>query len=238
MRTIGKLGLLLGLGLLGAARLANAMPLLDWSRQLGTESLDTASGVSGDTLGNVYLTGFTQGSLAGPNAGGFDIFLARYDALGTLGWVRQLGSSGNDQPLSVSADGLGNAYISGWTNGSLGGPNAGSNDAFLAKYDAAGSLLWLRQYGTPSEDVSKGVSVDRLGNVYTSGYTYGSLGGPNAGQADAFVCKYDPAGNLQWTRQLGTGSGDDNGGCSADGLGNVYIQGFRCAACRHLSLDY
>ena len=40
----------------------------------------------------------------------------------------------------MSADGLGNVYISGYTDGSLGGPNAGGYDAFVSKYDAAGTL--------------------------------------------------------------------------------------------------
>ena len=63
---------------------------------------------------------------------------------------------------------------------------------------------WTRQLGTSATDVSYGVSADGLGNVYISGYTDGSLGGPNAGGTDAFVSKYDAAGTLQWTRQLGT----------------------------------
>lgn len=33
----------------------------------------------------------------------------------------------------MSADGLGNVYISGWTLGSLGGPSAGSYEAFVVK---------------------------------------------------------------------------------------------------------
>ena len=89
----------------------------------------------------------------------------------------------------VSADGLGNVYISGYTGGSLGGPNAGGNDAFVSKYDAAGNFQWTRQLGTSASDLSYGVSADGLGNVYFSGYTLGSLGGPNAGGDDAFVVK-------------------------------------------------
>ena len=68
------------------------------------------------------------------------------------------------------------------------------------------SIEWIRQLGTSSTDESNGVSADGLGNVYISGYTNGSLGGPNAGNEDAFVSKYDAAGTLQWTRQLGTSS--------------------------------
>ena len=39
----------------------------------------------------------------------------------TLEWTRQLGTSETDKSYGVSADGLGNVYISGWTEGTLGG---------------------------------------------------------------------------------------------------------------------
>jgi hypothetical protein len=139
----------------------------------------------------------------------------------TLRWVRQLGTSVHDYSTGVSADGLGNVYISGDTDGSLGGPYAGLIDAFVSKYDASGSLQCTRQLGTGFTDQSNGVSADGLGNVYISGFTGGSLVGPNAGESDAFVSKYDAAGALQWTRQLGTSGGDGSRGVSADGLGNV-----------------
>ena len=107
----------------------------------------------------------------------------------SIEWVRQLGTSAYDESRAVSADGLGNVYISGVTSGSLGGPNAGSNDAFVSKYDASGNFQWTQQLGTSSSEVSFGVSADGLGNIYFSGYTQGSLGGPNAGDSDAFVVK-------------------------------------------------
>lgn len=177
---------------------------IEWTRQLGTSSSDYSQGVSADGLGNVYISGRTSGSLAGPIVGADDAFVSKYNAAGTLEWTRQLGTSSSDPSYGVSADGLGNVYISGWTGGSLDGPNAGLSDAFVSKYDAAGTLQWSRQLGTSTTDASRGVSADGLGNVYISGYTGGSLGGPNAGSSDAFVSKYDAAGTLQWTRQVGS----------------------------------
>jgi hypothetical protein len=100
--------------------------------------------------------------------------------------------------------------------------------AFLSAAEAhvqAETLHWTRQLGTSAVDESTGVSADGLGNVYISGWTYGNLGGPNAGGADAFVSKYDSAGALQWTRQLGTSDYDESTGVSADGLRNVYRSG-------------
>ncbi len=65
---------------LPAAASVHAAPLvLQWGEQLGTADLDESFGVSADSLGNVYITGYTAGSLGGPNAGSTDAFVAKYD---------------------------------------------------------------------------------------------------------------------------------------------------------------
>ena len=204
----------------------DAAGTLQWSRQLGTVSRDVSNSVSADGLGNVYISGYTIDSLGGLSAGDYDAFVSKYDSAGTLQWVRQLGSTSEDESRGVSADGLGNVYISGRTFGNLGGPNTGSENAFLSSYDAAGTLQWTRKLGTNTVNTSFGVSADRLGSVYITGYTFGSLDGPNAGGNDAFLSKYNAAGALLWTQQLGTSTGDVSGGVSADSRGNVYISGY------------
>jgi hypothetical protein len=60
--------------------------------------------------------------------------------------------------------------------------------------------LWVRQLGTKDYDVASGVATDAAGNVYLTGNTEGSLGGPNRGEADAWVAKYDAAGHALWVR--------------------------------------
>lgn len=83
-------------------------------------------------------------------------------------WVRQLGTSAADHSWGVSADGLGNVYISGETYGSLGGPSAGGNDAFVARFMA--SLL-----GDTDHDGD--VDLVDLGNLaanYSSGVPTGA----------------------------------------------------------------
>jgi hypothetical protein len=195
-----------------------------WTRQLVPFSQDEYSrGVTADGLGNVYMSGLTFGSIGGRNAGSHDAFVSKFDAAGNLLWTRQIGTPDRDWDYGISADGLGNVYLTGATLGSLGGPNAGDYDAFVSKFNAAGNLQWTRQLGTVTTDESYDVSADGLGNVFISGGTWGSLGGPNAGRMDAFVSKYDATGNLSWTRQFGATSMDASSGVSADGLGNVYV---------------
>ena len=42
-------------------------------------------------------------------------------------------------------------------------------DAWVAKYDAAGHVLWKRQLGTADYDYASGVATDAAGNVYLTG---------------------------------------------------------------------
>ena len=163
-----------------------------WTRQLGTSSTDLSASVATDASGNVFISGYTLGDLDGTNAGGVDAFLSKYDTSGSLLWTRQLGTSSSDASWGVATDTAGNVFINGSTDGDLYGSNAGGGDAFLSKYDTLGNLLWTHQIGTSSNDDSRGVAVDAVGNVFISGFTYGSLGGqPSAGNYDAFVVKYN-----------------------------------------------
>jgi len=107
---------------------------LRWKRQLGTAVDDGASGVATDTDGNVYLTGTALGSLGGPNQGNYYAWVAQYSAAGALGWKRQLGAADDTGAGGVATDADGNVYLTGTTLGSLGGPNQGGYDAWVAKY--------------------------------------------------------------------------------------------------------
>ncbi len=193
-----------------------------WIRQFGTSEWDSAGGVAMDGAGGVIVAGSTGGSLGGSNAGQNDAWLARYDGAGNRLWILQIGTSLDDYAGTVSLDGTGGAYWGNWTEGSLGGPNAGGGDAWLARHDGAGNQLWIRQLGTHSADVIRASAPDGAGGVYVSGYTAGSLGGPNAGDTDPWVARFDSAGGQTWIRQFGTNAIEDSYAVSSDG-GGVYV---------------
>jgi hypothetical protein len=135
-------------------------------------------------------------------------------------------------------DDAGNVYVAGSTAGDMDGvgfgdPLFGGTDFFLAKFDPDGSFLGTRQLGTTATDEANGVSVDGAGNVYVAGSTAGDLddvgfGDPLSGGVDLFLAKFDPAGSLLFTRQLGTVPTDEAFGVAAAGLpigGNVFVVG-------------
>ena len=58
-------------------------------------------------------------------------------------------------------DDVGNAWVAGYTLGSLdGNPNAGASDIFLMKFDAQGVHLWTRQRGGRGDDYARALQAD------------------------------------------------------------------------------
>jgi hypothetical protein len=171
-----------------------------WTKQLGTSSRDWAYGVATDSSGNVYVTGYTSGSLDGNTSAGVeDLFVVKYNSSGTKQWTKQLGTSSRDEARGVATDSSGNVYVTGWTSGGLdGNTSAGSSDLFVVKYNSSGTKQWTKQLGSSSADEASGVATDSSGNVYVSGHTYGGLdGNTSAGNYDVFVVKYNSDGVKQ-----------------------------------------
>ncbi len=206
------------------ARYDSAGNLL-WIRQIGTADADYLLAATSDGTSGVCVTGYTGGSLGNPSAGGIDAWLARYDNAGNQLWIRQLGTSFDDYATAAASDGSGSLFVGGWTTGSLGGQTAGNADAWLARYDGAGNQLWIEQLGTASYEEVYAAAVDGAGGVYVAGYASGDFGGPNAGLGDAWLARYDGAGNRLWIRQLGSSSDDQISGAAPDGAGGVYVGG-------------
>jgi hypothetical protein len=121
-------------------------------------------------------------------------------------WTHQFGSSGWDRLNAVSTDESG-VYVAGNTSAVLPGQtSSGDWDAFVRKYDPLGNEVWTAQFGSSSYDEILAISVDSSG-VFVAGYTDGALPGQSsAGGSDAFVRRFDHAGNESWTHQFGTSS--------------------------------
>jgi alpha-tubulin suppressor-like RCC1 family protein len=182
-----------------------------WLLQNGSSSSDYATGLALDDRAAtvlLYVSGYTGGSLDGvSSAGGQDAFLTSYDAQGNRRWTRLLGTSAADFAQAVATGPDGSVFIAGYTSGALSGASAGGQDAFIARYDAQGTLQWVRQFGTSKNDQARGVAVDAEGSIYVTGQTFGSLTtppNPSTTTSDLFLAKFSAQGTEQWRRQRGT----------------------------------
>jgi Beta-propeller repeat len=201
---------------------------------------DSGSGISIDPSGNVYVTGWLEGSGTFGNtnvtsAGGRDIFVAKYTASGTLLWVRLVGGSLPDFGNSITLDGSNNVYVTGTFEGTATFntttlTSAGDSDIFLAKYDTDGNFLWAVRAGGPNDDGASGVAVKSNGEAYITGSFSGSasFGGipvSSAGTKSFYAAKCSSAGVFQAVQMIGGNTSDGGTDIVLDASGMVYVTG-------------
>lgn len=197
-----------------------------WTQQVGTindDNIDNGHSITVDTSGNIYVTGYTDGSFDSfSNQGSHDIFIIKYNSAGTTQWTSQFGTPQADVGKAIAVDASGNIYVTGWTSGNLdGNQNKGGLDAYLAKIDSAGKKLWISQFGTPAEDSGYGISLDGNSNIYIVGESQNGLT-PTSG---SFVTKYDTSGLFQWSLNLENTNRVAARSIAIDTNGNIYVAG-------------
>lgn len=192
----------------------NSAGAIQWRRQLGNVTLPGASGngdfgrdIALDSLGNIYVTGDTQGNFGETNGGGTDIFYAKFNSSGTLQYIRQLGnisrpgtSAGTENASKIAVSNTSEVYVSFTTNGSIGETNGGNTDIVVAKWSSSGDLQFVKQWGasyglaaTQYGEYTTGCHVDNDGYIYISGQTWSNLGDTNAfGSEDVFLLQWHP----------------------------------------------
>ncbi len=231
----------------------NSSGAIQWATYFGGSGDDVAFSIAIDGSGNVYIDGST-GSSSGIatsgvyqttyGGGAYDAFLAKFTSAGSLVWATYIGGNVIEQGYGLAIDGSGNVYMTGETDGTSGIATSGAHqtaygggieDAFLAKFSSAGSLIWGTYYGGSGTDMGYGIAIDGTGNVFMSGATSstsaiatsGSYQSTYGGGAfNAFLSKFSSAGILQWATYYG-GTGDDGAMQMAiDASGYIYITGY------------
>jgi hypothetical protein len=212
-----------------------------WARRAGGIKGEVIYRLAVDSSDNCYVTGFFQGSATFgsfvlTSAGGFDVYVAKYDSSGNVVWATGMGGSGLEQGFGLALDAANNCYIAGYftsansTFGSQTIHTAGGNDIFLAKLSSSGTVLWARSAGGAGSDRGFTVAVDAQGSPYVGGFFSGTaaFGGVNlnsSGEQDLCVAKYDSSGNVQWVISAAGLSNDSANQLNFDGRGHLYISG-------------
>jgi hypothetical protein len=138
---------------------------------------DQSLGIALDSVGNISLFGFFQGTAdfdpsAGlvnlMSAGGDDLFVARFTNSGSLAWAKAMGGTDSERAIHLALDGSGSVLSTGYFNGTadfdpgvgvFNLTSAGGKDIF-AKLNSAGNFVWARRMGgtgelTPCRDLRR-----------------------------------------------------------------------------------
>ncbi|MBN2349376.1 MAG: immunoglobulin domain-containing protein [Bacteroidales bacterium] len=208
-------------------------PTWNWANSIHTNQEESAYDIVEDPVtGNIYIAGyfeddlsafFPTGGTSSTNfttlyGGNSDGFLAKYDNLGNLIWAFKTGCDREDRINAITLDPSGNIYITGYFEdntaqftgvSALTGTTSLTNtdntrDVFVAKYNADGALLWVRQSTGTKDAEGLDIAADNSG-VYIVGYyndniTFGTITIPDLGVRNQYYAlKYDVNGNELWS---------------------------------------
>jgi hypothetical protein len=226
-------------------------PVLAYSTYVGGAGYDAGYAITVDGSGGVYMTGTTasigfpaQGS--GVNSHG-DAFVMKFNESGALLYNTILASNGNTSGQAIAVDLSGHAYIAGTTQstnfpatkGAWQTVFGGVADAFAAKLDSTGKLVYASYIGGMGQDTGTGIAIDSSGNAYISGYTssvFPTTSGAaqklyGGGFSDAFLVKLNSLGSAAVYSTLLGGTGNDVAEAVAvDTAGHACIAGYTDSA--------
>ena len=153
-------------------------PEIVWSTYLGGNSDDLAHSVTTGRDASVYVVGYTRsinfpvtpGAIQSGQGGQADVFVTKFDSMGTRLWSTYYGGSGIDVAIGVALDSAGSAWITGDASSdfpvtadapqpSYGG---GSGDGFILKLSASGARLYATFIGGEGYDGGVETAVDAV----------------------------------------------------------------------------
>ena len=231
------------------ARLDDTTGAIQWVRRWGAYGSDSGYGVAVDTAGNVYATGMTTAGNSNDNQ---DVYVVKYDVIGTEVWSKQFGGLSRDVGRCITLDRAGNVLIGGDFLGTAdfnpdstvtysltsGGRSVSPSTAgFVVKLtQATGAFVWASHLQAANMYAGSAVvslGTDANNNVYAIGNFSGTVDfNPSkkaahnvTGSTDGFAVRLDPQGNFAWQRTFGGDSNFDVYGATVDGFGNIYVTG-------------
>jgi hypothetical protein len=201
---------------------------------------------------NVYITGHYYmgtgifGNDTLPYSLDDNIYVAKYNSLGNLQWAKGFAGRRYDNAQGIAVGHDGNVYVTGsFSSDTLSfGTNVFVNhhigtfytyDSYLIKLDANGNLLWAKQTGGTDDESGRIVLPDQSGNVYNiGGFSSNSVQfgsntlancDPSCLSSDAYIVKYDAAGNVLWAKGVRGDNSDGVAAAALDKFGYLYVAG-------------
>ena len=218
-----------------------------WTKSAGRQGKAQGEAISTDAEGNIYITGYFQGTADFGNfglssKGSNDIFITKYDPNGNCLWAISAGGDDDDQVKAISTDAEGNVYITGFFRGTTNFEDfslscKGRFDIFIAKYDPNGICLWAKRAGGSLNDYAYGIITDAKGHVSITGNfediaDFGDFSLSSKSRSNIFIAQYDLNGICLWAKRAGGGNGGNyhsGYAISTDAEGNAYITGYYSA---------
>lgn len=159
-------------------------------------------------------------------------------------WANTFNGGGKSSVYQTLVNSNGDIYVAGHFSGdtdfdpgdgTLILTSYGDVDAYVAKLDANGNIIWAKQFGGVEADYIRGMDIDAAGNIYCTGSFSGiadfdpgseSVYYTSYGGEDMFIVELDEDGNYLWSGQMGGAQNNHSVNIKTTSSGNIYISGY------------
>jgi hypothetical protein len=149
-------------------------------------------------------------------------------------WSKIVGDASSQFVTGTAVDASGHVYMVGYFSGSIdlgGGPviSAGSDDAYVTKFDTSGTHIWTKTFGAASTQLASDVALHPNGGVVVTGHFSGAVDfGPSShtstpGFVDMFTLKLDDAGVVEWVATAPDSRGFHHPSVAVSAQGDVAV---------------
>ena len=220
--------------------------------QIGGNNNDDVQAIAFDSIGNMYVTGnyysqidldLSSGAEILNSIGSSDIYIAKYDALGSLLWAKGIGGSSNDELSDMVIDSSGNVYLTGTFRNTVDFDPSfvihnvtaqGYSDIFFLKLNTNGQFVWVTTIEATSSTNSlacNDIAIDNNNNIYATGKSSGTMVVDPASSmislpaGSFFILKINENGQAVWAYNLYGYSNTKGTSICTNPLGDVVITG-------------
>jgi hypothetical protein len=227
----------------------DSLGTIQWQNTIGGSNEDELNSIQQTTDGGYILGGWSNSYLSGDKTedslGGFDFWIVKVDALGSIQWQNTIGGSGDDKLNSIRQTADSGYILGGYSASDISGDKTenciggnGYPDYWIIKLDSVGAIQWQNTIGGGAYDYLESLQQTTDGGYILGGRSNSSISGDKTENCFAFsidywIVKVDSQGAIQWQNTIG-GSRSDNlksiqqttdGGYIVGGFSDSYIFG-------------
>jgi len=194
--------------------------------KIGSTGNDRLGDIAYDQSGNMVITGgFNRpidlnpfnSSLYVQTEGNYDFFISRFDAQGNPLFMKNFGGVGNDFATSLVVSNQNEIFVGGFFHqnlqlGSFSLQSNGESDAFLARLELNGNVVWANGFGGAENEQISTIEVQGLNKIWVAGESASQFdfdpshqGGEfwSNGMSDIFLVGFNKMGIYQEMTRFG-----------------------------------
>jgi uncharacterized repeat protein (TIGR01451 family) len=182
-----------------------------WSKQFGSSSIERVNAAAIRPDGSIVVAGFVR-----KNDEDDDMFVATFDPLGNVRWLKTYGTAKPDEATSLVPLGQGGIVVGGNSRNEKGF----DNDIVLFRLDSVGAVTWEKRISNPYREEVRDMLLTKSGNI--------AIAGTINDNSDAYVALLDVQGNLLWEKTVGEVGKEEEANAIAElSSGNLVITGLK-----------